>query len=355
MNLKKLLITLAKVSLSLLIIGYLFWAALKKPEDREAFSNMLLQPKRWDLLAAAFVVMLGGILITLVRWWYLVRAVGISFSFSDSMRIGFLGYLFNLAPMGIVGGDLLKAWMLSREKAGSRAQAFASVIVDRAIGLYVLFLVATGGVFVTGFWNLPDPTVHWVCRGVIAIAAIATVGIALLLLPGVLEGSFMRALTRIPKVGRAIGSLLDALLIYRSNRLALFLSAVMTIPVHTLLTFSVILIALGLRFTTVPWVDYFGIFPISGIASTIPLPAGPTESSIVFFYTTAVRHACQATDIAATVDVEAIIASAAQNGLILALVYRLSTILIAPIGAAYYFLGGRSEVTEVMHDAEEET
>ena len=45
---------------------------------------------------------------------------------------------------------------------------------------------------------------------------------------------------------------------------------------------------------------------------------------------------------------------ARQQGLILALVYRLSTILIAPIGAAYYFLGGRSEVTEVLHEAEEE-
>ena len=30
MNLKKLLITLAKISLSLLIIGYLFWAALQE-------------------------------------------------------------------------------------------------------------------------------------------------------------------------------------------------------------------------------------------------------------------------------------------------------------------------------------
>ena len=43
---------------------------------------------------------------------------------------------------------------------------------------------------------------------------------------------------------------------------------------------------------------------------------------------------------------------ARQQGLILALVYRLSTILIAPVGAAYYFLGGRSEVSEVMHEAE---
>ena len=66
----------------------------------------------------------------------------------DAMRIGFIGYLFNLAPMGIVGGDLLKAWMLAREKPGNRAKALASVVVDRIIGLYVLFLVAAAGVFI---------------------------------------------------------------------------------------------------------------------------------------------------------------------------------------------------------------
>ena len=172
---------------------------------------MLLQPKRWDLLAAAFVVMLAGILITLVRWWYLVRSVGISFSLSDAMRIGFLGYLFNLAPMGIVGGDLLKAWMLSREKPGTRARAFASVIVDRIVGLYVLFLVATSGVFVTGFWNLPDRTVHLVCIGVIAITAVCHRGNCLASLARRPGGTVRPILTRIPKIGRAVGSLLEAL------------------------------------------------------------------------------------------------------------------------------------------------
>jgi glycosyltransferase 2 family protein len=344
-HLSKLLITVLKIAGSLAIIGYLFWSALKKPEDRVAFGEMLLQPKRWDLLAAAFLVMFSGILITLLRWWYLVRAVGIPFSLSDAMRIGFLGYLFNLAPAGIVGGDLLKAWMLSREKPGTRARAFASVIVDRIVGLYVLLLVAATGVLATGFLSLPDRKSHWICVGVIAITGIATAGIGWLLLPGVMEGSFIQSMTRIPKVGRHIDSLLDAMRIYRSNRTVLFMSALMTIPVHCLLTISVLLIAMGLRFTTVPWGDYFGIFPVSAIFGTIPLAAGPIEWGIVNFYTQSI--------IRVTNDAK-LIASAAQDGLILALIYRLSTILISPIGAAYYFLGGRSEVAEVLHEAEEE-
>ncbi len=119
----------------------------------------------------------------------------------------------------------------------------------------------------------------------------------------------------------------------------------MTIPVHSLLTLSLFLLAMGLGFNDVPGWDYFAIYPISGILSTIPLPAGPAETGIVFFYKTALLRATQG-------GVK--LAIARQQGLILALVYRLSTILIAPIGAAYYFLGGRSEVTEVMHEAEGE-
>ena len=95
-----------------------------------------------------------------------------------------------------------------------------------------------------------------------------------------------------------------------------------------------------------PGWDYFAIYPISGILSTIPLPAGPAETGIVFFYKTALLRATQG-----GVKLRRLPGSRA---LILALVYRLSTILIAPIGAAYYFLGGRSEVTEVMHEAEAE-
>ena len=110
----------------------------------------------------------------------------------------------------------------------------------------------------------------------------------------------MRGLTRIPKVGAAIDSLLDAIRIYRSKRLVLLLTSLMTIPVHSLLAISLFLLAMGLGFNNFPGRDYLAIYPISGILSTIPLPAGPAETGIVFFYMTALlresmglRHSLQ--------------------------------------------------------------
>ncbi len=346
-NLKTVLVTLAKISLSLLIIGYLLWSAINKPDGRDAFVEMLKQPKRWDLLALGMGALLLGITTTMIRWFYLVRAVGIRFSLSDALRIGFLGYLFNFAPTGIAGGDLLKAILLTRENPGNRAKAFASVVVDRIIGLYVLFIVATIGVFVFQYWNLASSNVRWVCMLSIVATLVSTAGIAWILLPGVLEGRFMQMLSRIPRVGRHVESLLQALTIYRSRRVVLLFSAMLTIPVHLLFAFSLVFIAWGLRFVDVPWSDYFAIYPISGMASTIPLPAGPTEYGIVALYSAAMLRAKGGAT-------AAVVQLARQQGLILALAYRLSTILIAPIGAAYYFLGARREVAEVLHDAEGE-
>ena len=357
MNLKKLLITLAKIIGSLAIVGCLFYLAVNTGEKRAAFLKLLQQQKEWDYLIGGFLVLLLAVVITMVRWWYLVRALGIDFSLRDALRIGFLGYLFNLAPAGIVGGDMLKAWILAREKPGNRAKSFASVIVDRIVGLYVLFLFAAAGIFISGLWYYADAYIHWICVGVLIATAVSTIGIAMILVPGFLEGPLVRAIVRIPKAGHAIGSLLDAIKIYRSKRLVLFLTSLATIPVHSLLTVSIYLLALGLGFGQVPFRDYFAIYPVSGIASTIPLNAGPAEAGIMLFYQTSVLQLPEASrpEKPPASSNKELKEAAWQEGLILALVYRFSTLLIAPIGAAYYFLGGRREVTEVLHEAEEDS
>jgi uncharacterized protein (TIRG00374 family) len=343
-----------KIALSLAIIGYIFYKAAidgPTPKDRqekwdaflqlvEKFKHFPLQD--WGVLAAGFGVLLVAVVITLVRWWYLVRAVGIDLPFRDALRIGFLGCLFNLAPTGIVGGDVLKALMLGREKPGNRAKALASVVVDRIIGLYVLFLVAAAGVFVTGFWNIDDPWVHGSCRAVLIVTLGSTVGIALILIPGFLEGPLVWWMTRIPKVGGPIRRLFDAIRIYRSKGWVLIVTTLMTFPVHGLLTVSLWLLAVGLRFDQVPGRDYWAIYPMSGILSIIPLSAGPAESGIVFLYTTALWRVAGG----------ALATTSASPGLILALMYRLSTLVIVPIGAVYYFHGGRKEVTEVLHEGD---
>ena len=54
----------------------------------------------WGLLVVGTILAGAGIALTIIRWCYLVRAMGIPLRMRDAMRIGCLGYLFNLAPDG---------------------------------------------------------------------------------------------------------------------------------------------------------------------------------------------------------------------------------------------------------------
>ena len=216
---KRLLITLLKVGVSAAIIAYLVYDATASKKHGNVFVNLWNQPKHWGMLAGAWFFCLAAVLLTFIRWWYLVLALDIPCRLSDAIRISFWGFLFNLAPLGIVGGDLVKAVMLAHEQPGHRAKAVATVFVDRIIGLYVLFIVASAAILLSGFWRIHD--VQWVCNLTFIITAASTVGLGVLIYPGVTGGRLSRAMGRIPRVGRYIESLIDAVRMYKSKPLAL--------------------------------------------------------------------------------------------------------------------------------------
>ena len=327
---KKLLVTLLKVGLSLGILALLVWDAQKDPKGLNRLRN---DPKNWWLLAGAFAVCTAAVTLTLIRWWYLVRALDVPLRFRSALRIGFLGYLFNLAPMGIVGGDLLKGWMLDRQHRGSPAKAFASVVADRTIGLYVLFVVVSVAMLLCGYWSHPDLELRSVCRLTLLVTAVSTLCIAAVLTPGLTNGRGTGALGRLPYVGTPLKSFIEALRMYRQQPRVLIAAVVMTVGVHSLFTTGIFLIALGLPGRYVSLGEHFVVAPLSAAASIIPLPAGPQEGAIQWLYG------------------QILGAPAKAKGLVMGLTYRLITVLIAAVGVCYY-LGSRREVAEVIHKAE---
>jgi uncharacterized membrane protein YbhN (UPF0104 family) len=108
----------------------------------------------------------------------------------------------------------------------------------------------------------------------------------------------------------------------------------MSVAVHLLFAMAIYLTAHGLGVTELPLDTAFAIGPTSSIASTVPLPAGPLEGALVFFFTES-------------------LGIPKGRGLVVALVFRLINISIAVVGFAYY-LGSRREVAEVIHEAEQD-
>jgi glycosyltransferase 2 family protein len=333
-HLKKLLITLLKVGISVAIIGWLIYDATKT----NVFANLVNQPKRWDLLVAAWACCLGAVLVTFVRWWYLVRALGIPLHFRDSIRIGFWGYLFNFLPLGFVGGDLVKTVMLDHIHPKNRAKALASVLVDRVIGLYVLFVVASVAILATRFWQHGPREVGTICMVTLGLTVVGTVGLGVVLGPEVLVRGTIRMVGRIPRLGPPLVSVIDAVRMYNRKPRVLLISAAMTVPVHGLNAIGFYLIGCGLFDYDLSLAAHFVVVPLSTGMQVIPVPMGPTEFFLNYLYPTVAQG-------------RAVIEKG--HGLVVALAYRIITVLIAATGVYYYF-GNRREMAGVIHEAETE-
>ena len=332
---KKLAILTVKVGLSAGILAWLFY----KASDGEAFAKLKAQFEgpgfNWWLLGLAFVCMFVSVLITFVRWYWLVRALDLPFTLRQSVRLGFLGFLYNLAPVGIVGGDLLKAVMLARQQPRRRAQAVATVAVDRIIGLYVLFVVAATAILLSGFWQHGDAQVRTIALAALAATAVATAGMGTLFIPGITQGRLTDWLSGLPYVGRQIGHLLEAVRMYRSNVGVLAGSLGISVVVHGLTVVAFYLITLGIfngGAGNVSLAGEFVVVPLANVTKVIPLNVGPLEFVLDALY---VR----------------VFAMAVGQGLVVALGCRICELLIALVGLCYY-LGARRELSEVMHDAE---
>ena len=329
------LASLLKIGISVELVAYLVSSALTK--SPETFIDLYSQPKQWSYLALATLCCTLAVLLTFIRWHYLVRALELPFRLTEALRLGFLGYLFNLAPMGIVGGDLLKAVLLARQQRDRRAQAVATVVVDRLIGLYVLFLVASVAILAIGLQNSPEPNVRFACKATLIVTAVGALGIAMLFIPGVTSGRLSTMLGNLPRVGHVLASLLDAVRMYRRKLHVLLVATLMSVGVHSLFTLGVFLIACGLYEEVLPLATHFVIMPVSASMGVIPLPLGPFEAVLEFFY----------------IQMPGDVKMLAGQGLIVALCYRIITVLIAAVGICYY-LGSRQEVAEVIEEAEHE-
>ena len=127
-------------------IGFVLVAAL-------AVVIWVSQNRRYVILGQSFEKMgpafFGGIILTFVvsqvilasRWWLLLRTQGVRISIWAAVRLHFLGLFYNNAMPGSVGGDLVRAWYVTKHTE-RKFEAVLSIFVDRFVGLVSSLLMA---------------------------------------------------------------------------------------------------------------------------------------------------------------------------------------------------------------------
>jgi len=101
----------------------------------------IVHQARWSYLAAATVLMIAGTALRAVRWQVLLSALDITVPLRRLVYLYFVGAFFNIfLPTGL-GGDAVKMAELARS-TGRAPEAIGVTLVDRATGLWVLFVLA---------------------------------------------------------------------------------------------------------------------------------------------------------------------------------------------------------------------
>jgi uncharacterized protein (TIRG00374 family) len=123
------------VSLGLLVV------LLKQVGWREVWET-LHRVRLFYLLVMAFALALLGIGVRAYRWKILLDALGMHVSLARLTSLYFVGTFFSdFLPTG-VGGDAVRAYEVAQQTEDG-AGAVGTVLVDRATGLLMLFLMAS--------------------------------------------------------------------------------------------------------------------------------------------------------------------------------------------------------------------
>jgi uncharacterized membrane protein YbhN (UPF0104 family) len=119
-------------------------------QDMRALRSAFGQVDPLHLVLSSLTFFLGQILLAL-RWWVLMRGLGLGVAPLWAIKLHLLGLFYNNVMPSSMGGDILRAYYVSRHTADPVAAA-ASVFIDRLVAGVTMLLVL---VVVLVVWPLP--------------------------------------------------------------------------------------------------------------------------------------------------------------------------------------------------------
>ena len=278
-------------------------------------SLQYLAAMNWIPFLLAQALYLGGVLVRAYRWGSLVWGLGVQVSWWRLVDLYFVGSFFSLVLPTGVGGDVVRIFELSQDSRKTAA-AISSVLVDRFLGLFILFAMALLALAAGGYEMVSSQV-----RIVIGAAFVACViGVALLL-----QRTWIESWGRRLGVNRLLGRIKILRELYES--IHLYGSAALLRATAASLVFNLMLILINYLLGLAVGIDlsvwyYFLFVPI--ISALLMVPSigglGVREAGYVVLFGQA--------------------GVPAQQGLALALVFDTTLLLAGLIGAVLYIIEG---------------
>ncbi|MGD9581205.1 MAG: lysylphosphatidylglycerol synthase transmembrane domain-containing protein [Vampirovibrionia bacterium] len=208
-------------------------------------------------LALGLLLYFVGQTISAYKWSIIAATIGFKRKFSEYLQFYFIGMFFNLFLPSTVGGDVGKAYYLSKgESNGRKAPAIYTVLAERMSGLAVLAWLGTIALLTPMGSTFPATLKY------IAIALSLSILIGAPLFPIVMKKIFSENnwLNR---------SMMNDVMVFWNTKLTIQCLG-LSLIFHLIIILIHILISLALHLDISPWY-YFAIYPIVAIIGFIPI------------------------------------------------------------------------------------
>jgi len=233
----------------------------------------LEEPRNMWLIVGACAAFLASMLMVAFRWRFLLAVQSVHIGLWESVRLTFLGQFFNAVVPGTVGGDLVKAYYVSKHTQ-RKAAVVVTTFVDRMIGITELALLAAAMVAVVWMGGLVGPQTV----GAMGLTIAVVLAVVALAFTFVLSSRFRKVLHLEKLYGRLplayhFAAAGDAARIYRDRAGSLVWAMAMTVFAHVTFIGSIGLVGASLSLPS-GWYEYFLYVPLIYIVGAVPVTPG---------------------------------------------------------------------------------
>ena len=157
----------------IVLLTWLIWSG------KLDFKQLNILYERPEILVANILLwLMGSLLLGGFRWYLLLKGQGLIISYYQVLRLQLIGFFFNTAIPGAVGGDIIKAiYVIKGLQSDRKTPAMLTILLDRVFGLCALFLLGAAAVISQMSLILSNPLLFPIAAFVFAGSALIILGI----------------------------------------------------------------------------------------------------------------------------------------------------------------------------------
>ncbi len=279
---------LFRILISLSLFALLLWLS----RGKFAKIKQLLGELKISTFILAVLLFLFSVVLMAWRLKIALTAQKVYFTLKNLFSLTLIGYFFSNFMPTTVGGDLVKGYYISK-KINTRLGSYASVFVDRAVGMFSLALIATIALVIMK-QNIEHTFIVW--------SIIILLFCSIMFILFLLNQKLVKKITNFFRVGRLLQLLkldarakkmFEAMNIYANHKKKIVQMSMLSVVAQFIGFFSAYLLALSFS-AHIPFAKFLLIMPVIIVLCMLPVTMnglGLREWAFIIFFSPSIGEA----------------------------------------------------------------